>query len=626
MRIPKLIVLLLANVFLTNIKSQSPTLLDSNNTFIKNKCYEITERGSNWWLCGEMLKGQLFMQYKQYTGLSSDDSMHIIHEFEDSVTNFLNIKYQQYYKGLPIEFVIYHEHSIRDTVVLTTGFLCEGMVKNSTPNIEEDSALSIAINYLNAEEYAWENDSLEFELKNDSNASDTTYYPRGTLIWAFKNDTLKEIKPNNFELAWLFKIYRTDSFEGFYDVYVNAQTGIILKSDNVGRQGNFNHYIYGSKSFDTKWLGGSYSKYYLETDEDGIRIKTKNNNFGGSYNTSRLPNDEDDNWGNDYWAATAVHWGVTEAWKFWRSTFKRNGFDDGAVTIRVRADYSNNSNTHTTLTKKGTGYDIMTFDRKDGYYDGVIDIIGHEFTHGVIGYTCQLRNEGEPGSVAESTADIFGLLLEANLFGLNNFTIGEDANPNYKRDLQNPQNNAPPTGGCMSKYPRFYMESGAMASYLCKGGVHHNASIQNQCFFFLSFGGTLNGVSLSGIGIDKATQILHLALIEEYKPITLFSDSREGWINAAIKLFGRCSNEHIETCKAWAAVNVGNTCFCVPPSAANLPCWRETLRYPMEDPEGPRLSLEKRDIAQFQKLINVFPSPTEDIINIDLGGVIQILY
>ena len=51
MRIPKLIVLLLANVFLTNIKSQSPTLLDSNNTFIKNKCYEITERGSNWWLC-----------------------------------------------------------------------------------------------------------------------------------------------------------------------------------------------------------------------------------------------------------------------------------------------------------------------------------------------------------------------------------------------------------------------------------------------------------------------------------------------------------------------------------------------------------------------------------------------
>ena len=598
----------------------TPTLLDSNNTYIRNKCYEVTLGGSNWWYCGELLKGNLFLQHKSYTGLSAFDSMHIIQEYEDSVTMFRNIKYQQYFKGIPLEYVIYHEHSLRDTVILTTGFLCEGMIQNSNPSFEEGAALNIALNYLNSKEYAWENESLEQELKNDSNATDTTYFPKGKLLWALINDTLSRIIPSNYSLAWHFQIYRTDSLEGFYDVYVNAQTGSILKFNTISRQqGSFNHYIYGSKNMDTRWLGGSYSKYYLETDEDVIKVKTKNSQFKGSYKTHNLTSDNDDNWGNDNWAATASHWAVTEAWKFWKSDFKRNGFDDGGVTIRVQSD---NVKTSQTTTKPGTGYDIISIGKRNGIYEGAIDIIGHEFTHGVIAYTGKMNNAGEPGSIAESTADIFGMLLEKKLFSLD-FIIGEDGNPNYARHIENPQNISPPIGSCLSKYPRYFLESNAFASYICSGAMHHNANVQNQCFYFLALGGNLNGVSVSGIGLDKAVQILHLALIEEYKPLTNFVTSREGWINAAIKLFGRCSAEHLETCKAWAAVNVGNTCFCIPPGIEILPCFRDVRK----DPGAPEVPNMKTTIFKTLKdIIYIYPSPAEDNLNVDFGVIYKYLF
>lgn len=609
-----LVLILALGIYLPVIFSQTPTLLNPSNTTIFNKCDTVTERGYNWWSCGALLKGELFSVYKSYTGLQPDDSMHVYSTWEDSITILEHVKYLQYYKGIPIENAFYIEHSLRDTVILSNGFLVEAMNNSSTPNVTDSVALDSALAFIDAELYAWE-DSMEYYLKYDSLGGDTTYYPKGELVWTMISDSLHSMNDqSNYILAWKFDIrfinYLPDTLHGNYTVYINANNGTVLKYIDNYVYGSFNHFKYGTRSFDTRYY---HNKYFLETDDDGIRVKTKNRSFWGSYKVNYLPDDGDDNWGNDYWAATASHWGVQEAWKYWRDVWKTNGIDHGALTIHVHAD--SKEGTHFDPGKQKGSSNIVIGRSSNGYYDGVADIIGHEYTHGIIEHSSHIATNFEAGALGESYADIFGYLFKKSLFGSTNWTIGEDSDPVYKRDFKNPQNVASPSG-CQPLYPRYYMEPSAWAFASCDVGgsryTHHNLAVQNQCFYLLSEGGTLNSITVSGIGIDKAAVIAKYAMTNLLGSRIFYSDSREAWVTAAILIYGRCSNEHLQTCKAWAACNVGATCFCYP---SPISCDRPILRYTGEM-LGPKLEV---NINKLGELITLYPNPSNDKININWG-------
>ncbi|MEP7170431.1 MAG: M4 family metallopeptidase, partial [Bacteroidota bacterium] len=91
--------------------------------------------------------------------------------------------------------------------------------------------------------------------------------------------------------------------------------------------------------------------------------------------------------------------------------------------------------------------------------------------------------------------------------------------------------------------------------------VHTNSGVQNHFFYLLVEGGTgVNDVGnhydVSGIGIDDAIDIAwtaHQYLFDAAEYI----DARDAWLEAAMDIFGNCTNQMIQVGNAWHAVGVG---------------------------------------------------------------------
>jgi hypothetical protein len=69
---------LLTSLITGTLNCQPPTLLDSTNSFINQKCRRINPIGGfMWWKCDFCQREELFTTFKSHTGLGDDDSMHI---------------------------------------------------------------------------------------------------------------------------------------------------------------------------------------------------------------------------------------------------------------------------------------------------------------------------------------------------------------------------------------------------------------------------------------------------------------------------------------------------------------------------------------------------------------------
>jgi hypothetical protein len=104
------------------------------------------------------------------------------------------------------------------------------------------------------------------------------------------------------------------------------------------------------------------------------------------------------------------------------------------------------------------------------------------------------------------------------------------------------------------------------------GGVHHNCSVMNHWFYLLGNGQTgtgstgTNSITVDGIGYDKAAQIVYRSMSTgKLTRTTNFAGARTAMIESAKELYGNCSNEVIQTSRAWAKVGVGNPLVCTDP-------------------------------------------------------------
>jgi len=129
------------------------------------------------------------------------------------------------------------------------------------------------------------------------------------------------------------------------------------------------------------------------------------------------------------------------------------------------------------------------------------------------------------------------------------------------------------------------------------GGVHINSGIQNHWFYILANGANNtndNGdyYHVTGIGMDDAAEIAYLALTSHLMSASQFTDSRMATIQAAIHLFGYCSQQHKSTVDAWYAVGLGSHSGCPPLS-----------------------------INETSKFINIYPNPTNSVFSISTQGL-----
>ncbi|MEU7024821.1 M4 family metallopeptidase, partial [Streptomyces sp. NPDC046203] len=287
---------------------------------------------------------------------------------------------------------------------------------------------------------------------------------------------------------------------------------------------------------------------------------------GATTGTGTLFTNTTDVWGNGLVshresAAADAHYAAATTWDFYKNELGRNGLRGDGVPANSRVHY-------------GNGYANAFFDGSCfcmTYGDGVgnakplttTDIGGHEMTHVVTSVTAGLVYSGESGGLNEATSDIFGTAIEFyanNATDKGDYLIGENADLN---------GNGTPLR-YMDKPSRDGVSKDAWYSGIGSIDVHYSSGPANHFFYLLSEGSgaktingvsydspTANGVTVTGIGRDKAAKIWFRALTTKFTSSTNYAAARTGTIAAASELYGAGSAEATAVENAWRGVNVG---------------------------------------------------------------------
>lgn len=318
---------------------------------------------------------------------------------------------------------------------------------------------------------------------------------------------------------------------------------------------------YGTETRDAKGR-------YTESFGAGTKFTNTTNVWGNGKTTSRAS------------AAADAQYGITKTLDFYKKTFNRKGIANNSKAARGMVHWGN---------KVANAFwdptcNCMLYGDGDGQMFKkplvVLDVTGHELTHGVVEATADLQptyvdadgnQYGEPGSLNESLADIFGSNVE---FYANNakdtpdYLVGEKLGLDQKflRRLDHPS---------LDKLEGT-IDYWSQDTYFTE--VHAGSGVSSHAYYLLAEGSgkkkigtvtydspTYDGSTVKGIGRTKATAIFYRALTRYMVSTTDFHGARVATLKAAKDLYGSTSTEYKTVSKAWAAVNV---------TAANTPAAR----------------------------------------------------
>ncbi len=610
-----LITILISSI--TLMGQNIPKLQNPDNPFIKENSIEIESGGGVIIFKMNTVKvGELFTKYLSYTGLSNNDSMVNVRTWSDSILeddnspapNLIHNEYQQYYKGVLVEGATYTEHHDGINLWTTSGFIFENLDLNTTPNLSKENATIIARNYTGV-----------FSFTDNSTSGLLTIIPQPN----------KEITGSkDFVLAWKFVLIG-DTVEYNSNIYVDATTGQVIKEISNIYNDDFIHKYYGRIfGLDTKeYCNVLGCTYYLYAHNGSKNIYTNTSYPKGDYKNGgwqigdMVYNNGTPNWWTVAQEATSTHYCVSRSWDYFHDTpLNRNGISGWGNHVRV---YVNSQLTENDYQSDGS-QDYILVGTTGAYIKATYDLIGHEFTHGIIYRTKPLPAERVSGAIFESFCDIFGFMVEQYAQGyVNDWTIGEDYGIT-ERDIQYP--NLSPN--INPNNPAYYTPSHYLDSYWNavsmstpanntndNGWIHKNLGVQNRWFYLLSMGGNekVNNQNryVGAIGINKAARIAYYAMtnLDNYNPLnnTNFNAVRASTIAAAKILYGICSNEYEQTCRAWYAVNVGISCNPCP----NVMWYRQAQSNTFASADN---------IKKLTNNIGLYPNPSKDNVSINIDS------
>ncbi len=475
----------------------------------------------------------------------SDDGMKLIQAEKDEL-GFTHHRFQQTYKGIPVEGAEYIIHERDGGVEKANGVYIENISMETTPIFSVQEAIQKALNFTNAKQYMWEDEIREQNLKEILNDNTATYYPKGELI-IIQNDMKKEYQKENLLLAYKFDVFSKEPFERNF-VYINARTGeLIRKISRIQECSNgtaatlFN----GTQTITTKYRSAT-NDYILYDECRGGGIHTR------EYSTYAEISDTNNTWASSQANGTSAQWVTEMTYDYYLATFNRNSFNNIGTII------------HSYINSNGYGKDNAFWDGSSIHFGSgnggktnnplvSLDVAGHEFTHGVTQNTAGLAYWYESGALNESFSDIFGTMVEFyGQGGVGDYFIAEDMWVSGKlRDLSNPNSRGQPDtyGGT------YWYTSGS-------GGVHTNSGVQNYWFYLLAEGGigtNDNGTpyTVTGIGKNAAAAISYRNLTVYLTSNSQYYDAYLGAVSSAEDLYGVNSNEVTQTRNAWRAVGIG---------------------------------------------------------------------
>ncbi|MCF6376305.1 M4 family metallopeptidase [Nocardioides KLBMP 9356] len=203
--------------------------------------------------------------------------------------------------------------------------------------------------------------------------------------------------------------------------------------------------------------------------------------------------------------------GIEATLAMFAEVLARSSYDDEGAPVSLTVHYGsryNNAFWDGAQLVFGDG-DGKVFER----FTKPVDVLAHEFSHGVVEHTAGLVYLGQSGALNESVADVFASCLKQRLLGQDaadgDWLIGEgiftsSVRARALRDMaapgtayDDPQLGADPQVGHMDDYVETTDDN---------GGVHLNSGIPNKAF-------QLAAVAVGGTAIEGAGRIWYDALV-----------------------------------------------------------------------------------------------------------------
>jgi Zn-dependent metalloprotease len=344
------------------------------------------------------------------------------------------------------------------------------------------------------------------------------------------------LSPSDARLAWRVEVEITGAPEPvLYETFVDAHDAGIMRRSNLitTLQGS------GTGWFgDTKWLSISHKKsgYYLEAeDRDGLKTyaATAGYRLPGTAVRSATPT-AFDLAGDSAGAAVDAHAHLSATWDYFESQHRRRGWDGKGGVVRGTVHYGRalaNAFWNGRQVVFGDG------DQDNAPFSAALDVVAHEYTHGVIAHTARLLPYGEPGALNEAIADLFGAFVSLGSGHGSDWQIGETVHlsgdrPAPLRDLARPSATRSPMH--MSEYHETSDDN---------GGVHVNSTIVSHAGYLMAEG---------ALGPDLTARIFYRALTRYLTSGSTFADAADATIAAARDL--RAAEHRVRD--AWVSVGV----------------------------------------------------------------------
>ncbi|MGL5889453.1 MAG: M4 family metallopeptidase, partial [Bacteroidia bacterium] len=249
--------------------------------------------------------------------------------------------------------------------------------------------------------------------------------------------------------------------------------------------------------------------------------------------------------------ATDAHWGTEVTYDFFNSRYGRVGQNNAAMPALSQV----HDGMYVNAFWNGTNMAYGDGDNVDYFPLTSLEIVGHEYMHGVTEFSAALVYANESGALNESFSDVFGAAIRfiyspsvASWF-IGDQIVRPNSNGTPFRNMANPNQFQ-----CADTYGGTFFNNGDI--------VHYDSGIQNYWFYLLCQGGTGtndlgNNFNVTAIGMSDAIDIAYRNLTVYLTPNSTFLDARVGAEQAAEDLFGACTPQVIETSDAWYAVGVG---------------------------------------------------------------------
>ncbi|HAQ37395.1 MAG TPA: hypothetical protein DCQ58_02710, partial [Saprospirales bacterium] len=365
----------------------------------------------------------------------------------------------------------------------------------------------------------------------------------------------------NTVLAYELLISGTDSSNSFRKlVYLQAKDGTFInaidkiKQKTIPAKGKSN--FYGQVDFNQDSL--AENRFLLQDLTKGNGIYVLNSNTGMVVENDTSYWDFQDLWEN---SAIDAMFAANKFYDFLMDRYNYNSIDNNGFALISNVSEAGLVNAYWDGTSStfGTG-DCFNYNPFTS-----IEIVAHEFTHGLTEFSSNLVYRDEPGALNEAMSDIFGKALEYYTVPQHfSWIIGKEIpkKPSVDpiRSMSDPN---------LYECPKYYKGKYWSTDFFDNGGVHSNSGVLNYWFYLLVNGKNGNNeknvpFDVKSIGMDNAIDLAFNLNVNYLNENSNYFDAYTMSLAAANDLFNDSliTNSILE---AWKAVGITDETILVGP-------------------------------------------------------------